>query len=95
MNGRDSKHSNKPRRAKRTLATIPAAAATETRWPGRDPLFIVGIGASAGGLEALERFFKGVPEHSAVAFVVIPHLDPSVAGSRLAPRPLAMRRGWS
>lgn len=40
------------------------------------PSFIVGIGASAGGLEALERFFKAVPEHTGMAFVVIQHLSP-------------------
>ncbi len=41
-----------------------------------EPSFIVGIGASAGGLEALERFFKAVPEDSGMAFVVIQHLSP-------------------
>lgn len=38
---------------------------------------IVGIGASAGGLEALEEFFKHVPERSGFAFVVVQHLDPT------------------
>lgn len=38
---------------------------------------IVGIGASAGGLEALERFFACVSPDSGMAFVVISHLDPS------------------
>jgi len=37
---------------------------------------IVGIGASAGGLEALEAFFKSMPENSGIAFVVVVHLDP-------------------
>ncbi len=37
---------------------------------------IVGIGASAGGLEALEQFFTHVPLHSGLAFVVVQHLDP-------------------
>jgi two-component system, chemotaxis family, CheB/CheR fusion protein len=40
------------------------------------PRFIVGIGASAGGLEALERFFKNMPSDSGMAFVVIQHLSP-------------------
>ena len=39
-------------------------------------LHVVGIGASAGGLEALERFFKAVPDHSGLAYVVIQHLSP-------------------
>jgi two-component system, chemotaxis family, CheB/CheR fusion protein len=41
---------------------------------------IAGIGASAGGLEALEHFFGNVPENSGLAYVVIQHLDPTHAG---------------
>ena len=39
--------------------------------------YIVGIGASAGGLEALERFFENMPENSGMAFIVVSHLDPN------------------
>ncbi len=38
---------------------------------------IVGIGASAGGLEALEIFLKNVPLKSGIAFVIVQHLDPT------------------
>lgn len=38
---------------------------------------IVGVGASAGGLEALEQFFTNMPIDSGMAFVVIQHLDPN------------------
>ena len=38
---------------------------------------IVGIGASAGGLEALEQFFKNMPPDSGMAFVIVQHLDPT------------------
>jgi two-component system, chemotaxis family, CheB/CheR fusion protein len=38
--------------------------------------YVVGIGASAGGLDALERFFKNMPEQSGMAFIVVSHLDP-------------------
>jgi len=41
---------------------------------------IVGIGASAGGLEALEQFFQNVPKKCGIAFVVIQHLDPNHVG---------------
>jgi len=41
---------------------------------------IVGIGASAGGLEALEQFLGNVPENSGMAYVVIQHLDPTQKG---------------
>lgn len=40
------------------------------------PAFVVGIGASAGGLAALERFFAHMPADSGLAFVVIQHLSP-------------------
>ena len=37
---------------------------------------IVGIGASAGGLDAFEQFFRGAPSHCGMAFVLVQHLDP-------------------
>src|SRR4029078_8656783 len=37
---------------------------------------VVGIGASAGGLEALERFFDTLPPDSGMAFIVVQHLSP-------------------
>ena len=40
---------------------------------------IVGIGASAGGLEAFEQFFRNAPADSGMAFVLVSHLDPSHA----------------
>jgi two-component system CheB/CheR fusion protein len=39
--------------------------------------YIVGMGASAGGLEAFERFFRNTPEDSGMAFVLVSHLDPT------------------
>ena len=41
---------------------------------------IVGIGASAGGFEAMELFFKNFPGGFGIAFVVIQHLDPTNKG---------------
>jgi chemotaxis methyl-accepting protein methylase/PAS domain-containing protein len=41
---------------------------------------IVGIGASAGGLEALEQFIRNVPAGSGIAFVIVQHLDPTHKG---------------
>jgi two-component system CheB/CheR fusion protein len=37
---------------------------------------IIGIGASAGGLEALEQFFQNLPFNCGMAFVIVQHLDP-------------------
>ncbi|NES99338.1 MAG: PAS domain-containing protein [Sphaerospermopsis sp. SIO1G1] len=38
--------------------------------------FVVGVGASAGGLRALEEFFDNMPADSGAAFVVVQHLSP-------------------
>ena len=37
---------------------------------------IAGVGASAGGLEALEKFFESMPLNAGIAFVVVQHLSP-------------------
>lgn len=37
---------------------------------------VVGIGASAGGLDAFKRLLKAIPEESGMAFVLVQHLDP-------------------
>ena len=42
----------------------------DTRFP------IVGIGASAGGIPAMEDLFKGMAESPGVAFVIVTHLSP-------------------
>jgi hypothetical protein len=42
----------------------------------RAPSHIVGLGASAGGLEALELFFANMPAQNGMAFVVAQHLSP-------------------
>ena len=47
---------------------------------GRDrdggPRLVVGLGASAGGIKALQGFFQGMPPDSGAAFVVVLHLSP-------------------
>jgi two-component system CheB/CheR fusion protein len=40
---------------------------------------VIGIGASAGGLEAFELFFKDLPADSGMAYLLVSHLDPSHA----------------
>jgi two-component system CheB/CheR fusion protein len=61
-----------PTAKKRTKRVIPAprSAGNKTLFP------IVGIGASAGGLEAIEGLLAGVPSGSNLAFVIIQHLAP-------------------
>src|SRR6056297_999076 len=53
-----------------------AAEKNKERKKKQDLLTIVGIGASAGGLNALKEFFRHVPEDSGLAYVVVVHLSP-------------------
>jgi two-component system CheB/CheR fusion protein len=65
----------------KTKKTKQAGTAKEKTTDAKSGKFpIVGIGASAGGLEALELFLKNVPEKSGMAYVVVQHLDPTQKG---------------
>ena len=74
----------KPAKKARRKVSFPGAAA---------PFPIVGIGASAGGLEALEQFLGHVPANSGMAFVIVQHLDPTRKGmmSELLQRTTGMK----
>src|SRR5688572_18520794 len=50
------------------------APRTETRIA--PPRFVVGIGASAGGLDPLVRFFENLPKSTGMAYVIVQHLSP-------------------
>jgi two-component system CheB/CheR fusion protein len=65
----------KPGKIKSTLSTKKAASDSDK---GLFP--IVGIGASAGGLEAIEQFLANVSENSGLAYIVVQHLDPTQKG---------------
>jgi len=69
---------SKPKR--RPKKPVPAVQ-KETPTPQPSVSFpIVGLGASAGGLEALEQFLARVPAGSGMAFVIVQHLDPTRKG---------------
>jgi two-component system CheB/CheR fusion protein len=55
------------------LPTLRSNSSEKDRLPTR----IVGLGASAGGLEPLEQFLAQVPVHSGLAYIVVQHLDPT------------------
>jgi two-component system CheB/CheR fusion protein len=40
------------------------------------PFFVVGLGASAGGVEAFKEFLSKTPPDTGAAYVIISHLDP-------------------
>jgi two-component system CheB/CheR fusion protein len=45
--------------------------------PAFSPFPVVAIGASAGGLEAFEQFFRAIPADSGMGFELVQHLDPT------------------
>jgi len=55
------------------LPTLRSNSSEKDRVPTR----IVGLGASAGGLEPLEQFLAHVPVQSGLAYIVVQHLDPT------------------
>lgn len=70
---------------KKTAAKRPGNQKKQTASKTVTPHFtdfpVVGVGCSAGGLEALEAFLSNVPGKIGMAFVVIQHLDPSYVSS--------------
>jgi two-component system, chemotaxis family, CheB/CheR fusion protein len=74
---------NTPSKSKGKKDSSPKARANEDKprqqaesKPPRDSFPIVGIGASAGGVQALETFFAHMPADCRMAFVIVQHLDP-------------------
>jgi len=60
-------------------ASNPPPTAPDAQHPDPPPspiVPVVGLGASAGGLRALQQFFEAMPATSGMAFVVILHLSP-------------------
>jgi two-component system CheB/CheR fusion protein len=86
--GKPGKPSRKPSRPKATArrasrekpatkgSASPPEAAEATSAARTTPLPIVGMGASAGGLEAFQKFFSRMPHDTGMAFIVVQHLDP-------------------
>jgi two-component system, chemotaxis family, CheB/CheR fusion protein len=67
-------------RGRKRAPAAPSPAPSPAR-PQSPPPVVVAIGASAGGLEAIEQFLHGVPTGSGFAFVVVQHLDPTHEGA--------------
>ena len=69
---RKDRTTSKPRKAVKPTSKEKNLPVLDTK----APFPIVGIGASAGGLEAFEQFFTHTPPDTGMAFVLIQHLDP-------------------
>ncbi|WP_339082901.1 chemotaxis protein CheB [Pseudomonas sp. TMP9] len=65
---------------RKATAALNNLALTDTVAPADGTFPIVGVGASAGGLEALELFLAHVPPACGLAFVIVQHLDPTCKG---------------
>jgi two-component system CheB/CheR fusion protein len=88
MTAKKKTERSKSRRQPARSAAVPVAESSTSDPPFRESAQqgksnverlgfpVVGIGASAGGLEAFKRFFNSMPSDSGIAFVLIPHLDP-------------------
>jgi hypothetical protein len=65
----------RPGRARPRLAR---GASRQREAPFRpDDFLVVGLGASAGRLEALDKLFDALPPDTGMAFILIQHLDPT------------------
>ncbi len=75
---KDPKPTPRARRPKTPTAAAAANPGNNQAGPqlGEKPRFIVGIGASAGGLEAYSQFFSHLPADTGMAFIIVQHLDP-------------------
>ena len=71
--GEEKKPIGEPKRKRKNQRSLPVESVSVS-FP------IVGIGCSAGGLEALEKFLNHIPQKSGMAFVIIQHLDPTHQG---------------
>jgi two-component system CheB/CheR fusion protein len=68
--------SNEPEQSGISISSAPDTAESRNL-ESRLDFPIVGLGASAGGLDAFKRFFAAMPDKSGIGFVLIPHLDPN------------------
>ena len=87
-------HDSSPQPDEASPAAPSAVSVTAPSHPGTQDFHIVGIGASAGGLESLERLFTHLPTDTGMAFVVLQHLSPDFKSlmdellSRRTPMPI-------
>ena len=75
---RSTRKSNGAKSSGKTPGQVARKKPAESKTNNQSDSFpIVGIGASAGGLEAFTGFLKALSPHPGVALILVPHLDPS------------------
>jgi two-component system CheB/CheR fusion protein len=65
-----------PARRRRAASTAFAVTAPRSREGPAVTRLVVGLGASAGGLDAFKSFFTNMPPQNGMAFILVQHLDP-------------------
>ena len=68
-------------RAPAKANSYPVQKREEPQQSRRAPFPIVGVGASAGGLEAFTQLLKALPSRTGMAYVLVQHLDPTHEGA--------------
>jgi two-component system CheB/CheR fusion protein len=58
------------------ITTLPASDQNTTKILSKNLFPVVGIGASAGGLEAFKKLIRAIPEKSGMAYILVQHLHP-------------------
>ena len=81
MAKRSDKQATKADDPNSSSTSVPDAMANSGVRPGGESFPIVGIGASAGGLEAFASLLSALPADTGMAFVVVSHLDPTHASA--------------
>src|SRR5690242_502186 len=71
-----SKHKQPEKKKKSAPAASPRGSG-QAQGSSLSTFPIVGIGASAGGLEAFSQLLSSLPFDLGMAFVLVPHLDPT------------------
>ncbi len=82
--GRSHEHGTSHGESNGRRKLVAPEAALRAAVPSQRPELVVGIGASAGGLDAFKTFFANMPADSGMAFVLVQHLDPNFASSLVA-----------
>ena len=67
----------RPRANRPANKTVQNSSARKAIRKRLDSFPIVGIGASAGGLEAMTQLLRALPSETGMAFVLVQHLDPT------------------
>ena len=65
------------KKVSRAMAETSDEERNEEAEPGQPKTIVVGIGASAGGLEAFRRLLGALPKSTGMAYVLVQHLDPN------------------